>query len=89
MGPGDCASTYELSTMQALAGLFMTGEGDVLPAAVGIYAPWGSGKSFLLDHLKSRLQDPPAPPSLSATCCCCLVGLRSMICHSVWVVITL
>lgn len=29
---------------EALAGLFGTGETDVLPAAVGIYAPWGAGK---------------------------------------------
>lgn len=29
---------------EALAGLFSTGEADVLPAAVGIYARWGAGK---------------------------------------------
>lgn len=28
----------------ALAGLFSTSEANVLPAAVGIYAPWGAGK---------------------------------------------
>lgn len=29
---------------KALAGLFETGELDILPTAVGIYAPWGAGK---------------------------------------------
>lgn len=29
---------------RALANLFRTGKMDVLPAAVGVYAPWGAGK---------------------------------------------
>lgn len=29
---------------KALAGLFSTGDENILPAAVGIYAPWGGGK---------------------------------------------
>lgn len=33
-----------LDYADALAGLFSTGSKDVLPAAVGIYAPWGGGK---------------------------------------------
>eukprot|EP00752_Nemacystus_decipiens_P001624 g1581.t1 len=39
----------------ALAGLFSTGK-DALPAAVGISAPWGGGKSFLLRELKMLLE---------------------------------
>ena len=38
---------YELYA-NALAGLFSTGEPNVFPAAVGIYAPWGAGKVRLV-----------------------------------------
>ncbi|CAM9290709.1 unnamed protein product [Scytosiphon promiscuus] len=76
----------------ALAGLFSTSEIDVLPSAVGIYAPWGAGKSFLLDLLKSQLRGPPAQQTrldfcLHAACCCCLPSVLRIISQSLFGVV--
>ncbi|CAM9839363.1 unnamed protein product [Scytosiphon promiscuus] len=76
----------------ALAGLFSTSEIDVLPSAVGIYAPWGAGKSFLLDLLKKQLKGPLAQQTrldfcLHATCCCCLPSVLRIISQSLFGVV--
>lgn len=43
---------------EALAGLFNAGEQNDLPAAVGIYAPWGGGK---VGYHKPNSFEPVAP----------------------------
>eukprot|EP00752_Nemacystus_decipiens_P017199 g15408.t1 len=69
---------------QALAELFRTGEQDVLPTAVGIFAPWGAGKSFLLGLIKKHLgaDEDDTPPGLFEVWCCCLVGLANLVSRS-------
>eukprot|EP00752_Nemacystus_decipiens_P005720 g5177.t1 len=47
----DCLNYHQYA--QALAGLFKTGDLGVLPAAVGIYAPWGAGKRNILVDIES------------------------------------
>eukprot|EP00903_Cladosiphon_okamuranus_P018178 g16724.t2 len=64
--------------VKSLADLFSNNDHNVLPAAVGIYAPWGSGKTFLLEMLEEKLlnREKGRDRVPGRKCCRCLKVLK-------------
>lgn len=73
-GLSDAPADHDALSRQSLAdaiaeqvGRFGTGGGDPGPAVVGVEGPWGSGKSTLMELVRSRLRTLHPPPPAGPT----------------------